>query len=813
MGSISMERLARREDRRLLTGAAAFVGDVQREGQLWLSVVRSSVAHGRLLGIDTGAASQLPGVVAVLSGHDLASVSVIPIRVVSCPSMVDRLQPVIATERVRYVGEPIAVVVAEDPYIAEDAADLVFPDIDPLPAVVDAWGSPSESLWDLPGGNKLAAFRAVDGDVDAAFATAATVVEAELSVQRHTAVPMETRGLVAEWEGDQLHLWGPTKFLHFTRRTVASFFGVPADDVICHQVDVGGMFGVRGEVYPEDFLVPWAARVTGRPVKWVEDRREHFLSINHSREHRQRVAVAVAADGELLGLRSEGVLDLGAYPRPIGGRMIQIAAETMPGPYRWRGFDIDMRGSATNKTPVGTMRGPVSYETTFVRERVLDLVAAQIGMDPLELRRRNLITSDAIPFTRTLGPDLHDQVYDTGDYLELVRTVAERCDLDGLRASVARRRGEGELVGVGAALFLDHSGLGVEESVQLRLQPDGRFVLATSAAENGQGLASMAAMVTADALDVRPEDVDVLHGDSRAHHGGRGTFASRSTIFVGSAATDAARRLREAALQRAADMLRVPLAGVSSGPEGFSAGSDTLHWKDVAPLEVEGAHRMEDPTYGFGMHVAVASVDPDTAEVRVEQLVVGYDVGRAIDPPSVVEQLRGAAVMGLGGALLEELAYDESGQPITTTFIDYLLPTSAEVPDVDVYLLEQARAPGNPLGAKGAGEAGIFGVGAAVANAVADALGSGAKHALLALPLKPDAVLPLLPADSVLDAALAPAPPAAADRQPGPSALPPVVAPGREPGARRWSDPLVAASGLLAVLAVLLWWWMKERRP
>jgi carbon-monoxide dehydrogenase large subunit len=738
---------ARVEDRPLLFGEGQFVADIDHPDQLWMRVVRSPEAHGRILDIETDAASRSPGVRAVLTAKDLTESPRIPVRVVPVPGIENRLQPVLAHERVRYAGEPVAIVVAEDPYLAEDAAELVYVDIEPLSPVIGAWKDPSASLWDSSEDNVMCEFRGAEGSVDTTLAAAAVRVDMTFCVQRHTAAPMETRGLLAEWEkdGSRLHLWGPTKYIHFTRRTVAQFFDLDPEAVICHRVDVGGSFGVRGEIYPEDFLVPWAAQVTGQPVKWVEDRREHLISINHSREHINAFSLGVSQDGKFLAFRSDSVVDQGAYARPIGGRLAQIIVEALSGPYKWEAYEARCRGIVTNKTPAGTMRGPSAYEATFVRERAIDIAAAQLEMSPLEIRRRNLIHPSEMPFVVRLGSGMEEVVYDGGDYPRVVEEFLGGIEFETLLAASGRLKEKGHLSGVGLALFQDTSGLGIEESVDLTLTTDGHIVLGTSAVEIGQGLVSMVLRILMEELPIPPDRIEVLIGDSRAHSKGAGTFASRTTVFVGSAAADASRRLLAAARERAAERLGVGNASdVQVSSSGFAGDGKHLSWKEVAPISVTGSHRMEHPTYGFGACVAVVLVDPGTGDVQIERLAVGYDCGRAVDVNSARDQLIGAAVMGVGGALLEHLVFNESGQPLSTSFMDYLLPTAEDSPPVDAFVLEIAPAPGNPLGARGVGEAGIVGVGAAVANAVADALTLAHDESITSLPITPDLIMEIL---------------------------------------------------------------------
>jgi CO/xanthine dehydrogenase Mo-binding subunit len=651
------------------------------------------------------------------------------------------LQPVLADGEVRYVGEPVAVVIADGPYIAEDARELVEIDVEPATPFLGGPEAGDQTICD----NLIWETAGTLGDIDAAFARADVVVEAQLAVGRQTGLPMETRSLVAEWRDGGLHLWGATKFLRFTRSTLAALFSVPEAAVHLHRVDVGGMFGPRGEFYPEDFLVPWAARIVGHPVKWIEDRQEHLMAVNHSREQVHRCAVAVAADGTLLGLRDDAVVDLGAYARPIGARMVDLAAQTLPGPYRWKAYALRARGIITNKTPVGTMRGPGSFETTFVRERMLDMAAARLGMDPLELRRRNLLTARELPGEQAMGERLDAVHLDSGDYHETLGELLELARHEELTGEVRRRRADGETVGLGVACFVEHSGLGGQEAVDLSVDADGCILLRTSTTEVGQGLAGMAASVVGEALGVTPDRVRVETADAARESLGSGTFSSRSTIFVGSAAHDASRQLLGLVRARAAEALACDPADVTIADDGCAANGRRLAWRDLAGLQVTGRHVMKYPTYGFGAIVALVSIDADTGAIKPERLAVGFDAGRVIDRPGACAQLAGAALMGIGGALYEELGYTADGDPISVTFMDYIVPTSAERPSIDAFALETRPAPCNPLGVRGVGEAGLVGVGAAVANAVAAAVQRAQDPVLTTLPLKPHAVADLLP--------------------------------------------------------------------
>lgn len=771
----------RREHGPLLLGRGGYVGDVHRDGQLSLAVVRSVEAHGTIRRIEAEDAKKVPGVHAVLTAADLPRPLYLPLRTQDHPEYLRFLEPVLADDKVRYVGQPVAVVVADSAHLAEDAAELVDVDVEPADATTSAWEPGIEPLWGGVPDNITATIHADDGNIDDVFARADVIVRADLRVGRDTGMPMETRGLVAEWFDDgRLHLWGPTKIVQFVRRTIADFFEIAHDAVVCHHVAVGGMFGPRGELYPEDFLVPWAAAVLKRPVKWVEDRHEHFLSINHSREQHHQAEVAATTDGRLLGLRADIWIDMGAYIHPVAWRVPEGTVEHLPGPYPWEAVSIRCRAACTNKTPAGTMRGPTNYETTFVRERLLDLVADRLGLDPVEVRRKNLIPAGALPYEQALGPELPPVTYDSGDFTQVFDGLLERSHLADIRADLANRRSNGELVGLGVACFLGHSGLGVDETVRLDLLPGGRFRVATSASETGQNLASMVSRMVERGLGIREVPVEVVTGDTDTHDGGRGTFSSRSTMLVGSAVLEGCHRLRQAAIDKAAALLDRSAVDLTITCNGVECPAGSVTWSDIAPLTVDGYHRMPAPTYGFGAHLAIAAIDAATAELHVERLGVAFDCGTIIDPAGANAQLEGATAQGLAGAAFAELPFDPTGQPMATSFMDYLVPTAAEVPPIEVYPFELPGTTGNPLGAKGVGEAGIIGVGAAVANAVSDALANAG--AVDSLPVKPTTIANWLPA------------------WPPPPTTP--TAPSDAPHRRKRRRILIAVGGALTVFAL-----------
>lgn len=691
-----------------MTGAARFVGDVDRPGQLWARVVRSPFARGRLVGVDVLGARAAAGVADVFTAADIGDVR-IPIRLpfAETPSANEHLQPPLARDAVRYVGEPIAVVVAESAAAAEDAAELVVPHIDVEPAVVDVVEAERA-------GAVVERVPMRYGDVAAAFADAAVVVRRTLRMHRHTGVPLETRGLVAEFDDGRLTVWGAAKVKHFNRAVLAQMLELPVEAIRLVEVNVGGAFGVRGEFYPEDYLVPLAARRTGRAVKWIEDRYEHFIATNHAREQVHEIEVAAAADGRLLAFRDRAWCDQGAYVRTQGILPALLPAMHLPGPYAWEAFEIESIGVTTDRTPVGTYRGPGATEATFVRERMLDIVARQLEIDPIELRRRNLIPGDRMPFVYDFGPGAPPLVYETGDFPAFFERLLAESGQD--RLSSEREAG----TGLGVAAFVEVGGVGPFEHAWI-VPEHGRYVVRVGVASVGQGVETVLAQIAADELGVPLDQVVVAYHDTDDVPEGFGAFASRSTVLAGNAVALAARDLREKAGRE--------LAGAAA--ELAAAG-----------LRGEGTFEKENPSFSFGANLSVVSVDDATGKVTPLRHVVAFDVGRAVNPALVRGQLAGGAAQGIAGALYEELVYDNDGNPLTTSFLDYQMPTAAELPAVEVIPIEHPT-PTNPLGIKGAGEGGMTGAPAAVANAVADAL-SAAGDAVTSLPLAAAAVHALL---------------------------------------------------------------------
>ncbi len=726
------ERAPRKEDPRLLRGLGRFGDDQDRIGQLWARIVRSPLAHGAIRSIDTTKASEVDGVVRIVTAADLPPGLRIPVRLLVQNIKLDEyLQPVLAADTVRYVGEPVAVVLAEDPYTAEDAAELVSIEIDELTAAVDS-----------ADGEVAAAFELGYGDVDTAFAAAEHVVELEFEVGRHSAVPMEPRALLADVDTatGALQIYGMTKVPVFNRDVLAAMLGMDETEIRVHAMDAGGGFGVRGEFYPEDFLVPWLARTEKRPVKWVEDRGEHLVAVNHSRQQRHKIAAAFDADGMLLALKDDVLHDNGAYARTHGIIVPELTIAMLPGPYLVPAYQGRIKVVLTNKTPCGTYRAPGRFEGTVVREQLLDVAADRMGMDRVSLRRRNLVTE--FPHTREMSTLGTDVVLDSGDYVGLLDNAMAEAKRLGYLSLVDSLRASGRQAGLGVAMFLEKSGLGPQETADVSISASGGVQVYSGGTSLGQGIETVLAQIAGSVLDVDPAVVTVVNGDTMLQPFGGGSWASRSTVVGGSAVHRATLAVRERAIQMASRMLEVseddlevragtigvvgaPGTSVSLGQiaRACRPGSPWLGPDEPAGLAAQRRFEVEHMTYPYGVHVTVTEIDRGTGLVQVLRYLVAYEIGRAINPTLVEGQLVGGVAQGVGGALLEEFRYDEAGQPQAVTFMDYLLPTAAELPKVDILLAEDAPAPGNPLGVKGAGEGGLTAAGAAIAGAVRDALG------------------------------------------------------------------------------------------
>src|ERR1700758_5336833 len=550
------QSVTRLEDPPLVTGRGQFAGDINFPHQLTMRIVRSAHAHGRIVRIDVAAARTLPGVFAVWTADDIADVPPVDFREGSIPALAPYRQPVLAQGYVRYVGDPVAAVFAADAYIAEDAADLVTVEIEELPPLVDAQAPPVEFA---PGhSSEAAVIRQGYGDVDAAFAKAAHIVELDLSIGRHSGVPLETRGAIGRYDAARgiLELHGAAKVPHRNQELLARMLKLPPSSIHVHESHVGGGFGVRGELYPEDVLVCVAAKRFNRPVKWIEDRREHLIAANHSREQAHKIRAAIDADGVILAIDDRYFHDQGAYVRTHAARVVHMTAGILPGPYRVPAYRAIGHFRLTNKTPAATYRAPGRYETTFVRERLVDAIAQTLGIDRIEPRRRNTIGPQEMPYPRPLEALGEEIEYDSGDYSGLLDKLLAKIGWEALNETVNKRKAAGERGGIGLSMFVEKSGLGPTDGVRISVDTAGMVEVVTGGASLGQGFETVMAQVAADALGVDYRRCRVIHGQTDRIPFGIGAHASRATVMTASATHIAALNVRRKALAVAAELLQ-----------------------------------------------------------------------------------------------------------------------------------------------------------------------------------------------------------------------------------------------------------------
>jgi CO/xanthine dehydrogenase Mo-binding subunit len=595
------------------------------------------------------------------------------------------------------------------------------------------------------------------------FREAAHIVELELTIGRHSGVPLETRGAIGRYDAARgiLELHGAAKVPHRNQELLARMLGLPPSTIHVHESHVGGGFGVRGELYPEDVLVCVAARRFHRPVKWLEDRREHLIAANHSRQQVHKIRAALDADGVILAIDDRYFHDQGAYVRTHAARVIHMTAGILPGPYRVPAYRAIGHFRLTNKTPAATYRAPGRYETTFVRERLVDAIAHKLKIDRIALRRRNAIGPEEMPYPRPLEALGEEILYDSGDYVGLLDKLLATAGWAQLNAAVNKRKARGELVGIGLAMFVEKSGLGPTDGVRISIDTSGMVDVVTGGASLGQGFETVMAQVAADALGVDYRRCRVIHGQTDRIPFGIGAHASRATVMTASATHIAALNVRRKALALAAELLQtapealdiidgeVLRKGAKPGP---SISLATIA-QNLAPtakargdrepgLAAEGWFKTEHQVYPYGSHIAVVRVDAETGRVAIERYWIAYDIGRAINPALVRGQIVGGYAQGVGGALFEEFTYSERGDPLAVTFADYLLPALHEIPAPDVLLQQDYTSPLNPLGIKGAGESGITAVGATIASAIDDAI--GIPGAVRELPVTPQRLKRLL---------------------------------------------------------------------
>ena len=755
-------RVKRKEDVRLLRGIGKYVGDIHRPGMAHAAILRSTYAHARIIKIDAAAALKLPGVVGVLTAADMPVLKTIPMRTGVIPGLERSQQTPIATNKVRYVGDPVAVIVAENRYIAEDALELIEVEYTPLGAVIDARASMqpgAPQLHDLTPNNIAANFQVNVGDVDSAFRESDLIVEEEFSTQRHSAVPLENRGLVAEWDEGRglLTMWGPTKMTHTNWRILSELIGLPQSSIHFIEPEVGGGFGARGEFYPEDFLIPFAARHFRRPICWIEDRSENLKAMNQSRQQKHRVKDRRQERRHDHGNgRRDSIRHGGLHPHPwrrsrhrrLRHAARSVSSEKLSLQCFLRSHQQNTRRHLSEPRTLRSElrpRAPARHRRPSFEARSRRRAAAQ--PDP---PRRNALRLGKHPF--------HYMVYDTGDLPGQFERALERFGYEDLKATCAAAKLEGRAVGVGIGCFVETSGIGPWEYARVEVDNAGQVILYSGCNSVGQGIATALSQIVADELQVAIDNVRVVHGDTAKVPYGNGSNASRSTVMAGSAAVGASRKVKDKLLRLASASLEIDSADLilrDGHVVARGAPERSLSFSELARLALPGPALKSGITPGiseedffatdkrpfpYGVHIASVEVDKETGKIKILDYLVTEDVGRKINPMIIEGQMAGGLAQGIGGAMLEEFVYDEDGQPLSTNFMDYLLPTAMEMPKAQFISTEDFPSPHNPLGVKGAGEGGITAAGAALANAVSNALGVEVKK----LPLKPDYVLQLV---------------------------------------------------------------------
>jgi aerobic carbon-monoxide dehydrogenase large subunit len=766
--SLVGSRIKRREDPRLIMGRGTYVDDIQLPRMTYAAILRSPYAHARIRGIDVSKAKALPGVVAVMTGADLQG------KNVPCgwtlPDIKVAPHPALAVGKVRYTGDAVAVVVAEERYIARDALDLIEVDFEPLPVVVDAEqaiqpGAPQ--LHDEVPNNTTFVWKVGGGDIDKAFREAEVVVKERILNQRLIPNAIEPRGMVAQYtpgSGD-LILWTATQIPHLVRLLLSMVIGIPEHKVRVIAPEVGGGFGSKLYLYPEEVIVATLARLTGRPVKWIEERRENYVATTHGRDQVQYVEVAAKRDGTITGLRVKSIANMGAYLSTFAPGIPTILFGLMlAGNYRIPNIACEVTGVHTNTTLVDAYRGAGRPEATYLVERAVDLTARELGMDPAEIRRRNFVPANAFPHTTATGV-----TYDSGNYQPTLDKALEIAGYQQLRQEQERLRQEGKYLGIGVVTYVEICGMapsqvlgavgagaGGWESATVRVHPTGKVTLYSGASSHGQGHETAFAQIVGDGLGIPLEDVEVVHGDTAQVQFGIGTFGSRSAAVGGMAAVMSVNKVEEKAKKIAAFLLEAaeadlvfeggqffvkgtPGRGITIQQVAFAAYVPHKYPTGLEPgLEATSFYDPSNFTWPFGSHVAVVEVDPETGVVKLRRYVAVDDCGRVINPLLVDGQIHGGLAQGIAQALYEEAVYDENGQLVSGSLMDYAVPKADDLVNFELDRTE-TPSPVNALGVKGIGEAGTIASSAAIVNAVVDALAPlGVKH--LDMPLKPERV-------------------------------------------------------------------------
>ena len=766
--SLVGSRIKRREDPRLIMGRGTYVDDIQLPRMTYAAILRSPYAHARIRGIDVSKAKALPGVVAVMTGADLQG------KNVPCgwtlPDIKVAPHPALAVGKVRYTGDAVAVVVAEERYIARDALDLIEVDFEPLPVVVDAEqaiqpGAPQ--LHDEVPNNTTFVWKVGGGDIDKAFREAEVVVKERILNQRLIPNAIEPRGMVAQYtpgSGD-LILWTATQIPHLVRLLLSMVIGIPEHKVRVIAPEVGGGFGSKLYLYPEEVIVATLARLTGRPVKWIEERRENYVATTHGRDQVQYVEVAAKRDGTITGLRVKSIANMGAYLSTFAPGIPTILFGLMlAGNYRIPNIACEVTGVHTNTTLVDAYRGAGRPEATYLVERAVDLTARELGIDPAEIRRRNFVPANAFPHTTATGV-----TYDSGNYQPTLDKALEIAGYQQLRQEQERLRQEGKYLGIGVVTYVEICGMapsqvlgavgagaGGWERGTVRVHPTGKVTLYSGASSHGQGHETAFAQIVGDGLGIPLEDVEVVHGDTAQVQFGIGTFGSRSAAVGGMAAVMSVNKVEEKAKKIAAFLLEAaeadlvfeggqffvkgtPGRGITIQQVAFAAYVPHKYPTGLEPgLEATSFYDPSNFTWPFGSHVAVVEVDPETGVVKLRRYVAVDDCGRVINPLLVDGQIHGGLAQGIAQALYEEAVYDQNGQLVSGSLMDYAVPKADDLVNFELDRTE-TPSPVNALGVKGIGEAGTIASSAAIVNAVVDALAPlGVKH--LDMPLKPERV-------------------------------------------------------------------------
>ena len=755
------QSIKRFEDHRLLTGQSSYVDDMTRPGMLHALIIRSPHGHARIRSIDPSAAMALPGVAAVVTAQDMPEIAQLPTREsADADELRPPRHPALAVDKACYAGQPVAIVLAENIYTAEDAVELVAIDYEILPAIVDPREATTEGapvIHEQFGSNIVLRTVNAGGDLDGAFARADCIIAQRFDVQRVAPAPMEPRGLLAEYdaEADLLTVWDSTQHPHEIREHLARLLARPMESVRVACPDVGGGFGEKGCFFPEELAIPYLAMKLGRPIKWVESRQENMLCF-HGRGHSIDMEAAAQSDGTLLGIRVKVTADLGAYFFMSTPTVPILTSHRLTGPYRTPAMSVEVVGVATNKSVTGAYRGAGGPEAAFCMERAVDLVAQELGLDPADVRRRNFIAPDAFPYETPTGI-----IYDSGEYAAVFERSLEMSGYQEWRERSRQQAGEsGALIGVGIATVVKGSGAKVtflEEHARCIVGPDGDVEVHTGISPHGQGTETTFAQVVADQLGIAPGDVRVRHSDSAILPAGGGTSASRGVIAGGTVLYNVVQEAREKLIAVAGHLLDCPPGDVDltegwavdrnnpSRSVPFAQLAAAAHNEELLPpgeepgVDFDGANTLTRSPYAFGSHVAVVEVSRENGAIKILHYTGVHDSGKVINPMLYDGQIHGAIAQGIGQALWEGMVYDSTGQPLSGSLMDYVMPKSIDLPDFDLDSTYETPSPITALGVKGIGELPTLAAPVAIANAVMDALSSaGVKH--IDTPLTPEKV-------------------------------------------------------------------------